>query len=271
MARAAADGDITALYLLHADPLRTHPDRTLWESALGKAAVVIAHDSTMTETIREHATVVFPSDSYAEKEGTVVHPDGRVQRLRPAIGRPHEVRAEWQVIADVSARMGHDLGVLTGSMASQQLFDAVPFYAGLTLEELGGRGVRWPEREQASALAGAATGGPTDLEQPAAAASPNGSLRLGTFRSIWASPEVESSPALQFLAAVQRVEISPDDAGRLGLAQGDRVEVGSNGTRVRGTIALRQNTPAGTVFLEEGLAQESASALTESLVEVRKA
>jgi NADH-quinone oxidoreductase subunit G len=271
IARAAADGEITALYLLHADPLRTHPDRALWQSALGKAAVVIAHDSTMTETIREHATVVFPSDSYAEKEGTVVHPDGRVQRLRPAIGRPHEVRPEWQVIAEVSARIGHDLGVLTGSAASQQLFGAVPFYAGLTLEELGGRGVRWPAREQASALATTPAGEPTELEQPAAAASPNGALRLGTFRSIWASPEVESSPALRFLAAAQRVEISPDDAGRLGLAQGDRVEVGSNGTRVRGTVALRQNTPAGTVFLEEGLAQESASALTESLVEVRKA
>ena len=40
----------------------------------------------MNETLREHATVVFPAESYAEKEGTVTHPDGRVQRLRPAIG-----------------------------------------------------------------------------------------------------------------------------------------------------------------------------------------
>ena len=36
-------------------------------------------------------------------------------------------------------------------MASQQLFDAIPFYAGLTLEEIGGRGVRWQEREPAVA------------------------------------------------------------------------------------------------------------------------
>ena len=34
-------------------------------------------------------------------------------------------------------------------MASQQLFDAVPFYAGLTLEEIGGKGVRWQERDAA--------------------------------------------------------------------------------------------------------------------------
>ena len=49
---------------------------------------MIAVDSVLTDTIREHADVVFPAEAYAEKEGTVTHPDGRVQRLRPAIGRP---------------------------------------------------------------------------------------------------------------------------------------------------------------------------------------
>ena len=60
-------------------------------------------------------------------------------------------RAQWQVIADLAARIGLDLEVLTGPMASQQLFDAVPFYAGLSLDEIGGKGVRWQEREAASA------------------------------------------------------------------------------------------------------------------------
>ncbi len=47
----------------------------------------------LTEGIREHATVVFPAESYAEKEGTLTHPDGRLQRLRPAIGHQGETRA----------------------------------------------------------------------------------------------------------------------------------------------------------------------------------
>ena len=34
------------------------------------------------------------------------------------------------------------------------MFDAVPFYAGLTLEEVGGRGVRWQERAAAEAYPG---------------------------------------------------------------------------------------------------------------------
>ena len=45
------------------------------------------------------------------------------------------------------------------------------------------------------------------------------------------------------------VELSPADAKRLGIADGDRVEVGSNGTRVRGAVRLRDAIPRGSVFL----------------------
>ena len=42
--------------------------------------------------------------------------------------------------------------MLTGPIAFRQLVSRVPFYEGITLEEIGGRGVRWPAREQASAM-----------------------------------------------------------------------------------------------------------------------
>jgi len=65
--------------------------------------------------------------------------------------------------------------------------------------------------------------------------------------------------------------MSPGDAARLGLADGERVEVAANGTRVGATLVLRQDAPAGTVFLEENVAEDAANALTgEELVEVRR-
>ena len=88
IARAAADGEITALWLFQTDPLRDRPDRELWEQALHGAGLVVAHASVLTEGLAEHANVIFPAESYAEKEGTVVHPDGRLQRLRTAIAAP---------------------------------------------------------------------------------------------------------------------------------------------------------------------------------------
>jgi NADH-quinone oxidoreductase subunit G len=147
MADALTAGELSALYLMHADPAEDER----WRRALASASTVIAHASFLTEGIRAHADVVFPAESYAEKEGTVVHPDGRLQRLRPAIGRPGSVRAAWSVLTDLAARLDLDLEVLSGSMASAQLIEAVPFYAGLTLDEIGGRGVRPQEREAVSA------------------------------------------------------------------------------------------------------------------------
>jgi NADH-quinone oxidoreductase subunit G len=279
IAHAAADGELTALYLFQTDPVRDLPDRAVWEKALHSAGVVVAHASVLTEGIREHANVVFPAESYAEKEGTVVHPDGRLQRLRTAIAHPGEVRAGWSVIADVAARTGFDLQVLTAGMAFRQLVEAVPFYAGLTLEEIGGRGVRWPERTQASTMPAGATTSPStspssspSLSAAAEDDAPaqNGSLRLGTYRPIWASPEVEISPALHFAIARQQLELSPADAGRLGIVNGDAVEVAQNGTRLRATAAIRTGVQEGSAFLAEGIEDQSANALTEPIVEVSK-
>jgi NADH-quinone oxidoreductase subunit G len=279
IAEALAAGELSTVWLHHADPLRSHPDRRLWEKALGTAQTVIAVDSVLTETVLEYADVVFPAEAYAEKEGTVTHPDGRVQRLRAAIGRPRAIAADpdsgvhslWRVIADVADAVGFDLGVERAGDASRRLFEAVPFYEGLTLDAIGGRGVRWPATEAGAALAGDAWE-PVKLSVPSAAGAPaDGALRLGTFRSLWSSKEVDVSPALQFLKPRQVVELSPADAERLGIREGDRVEVGSNGTRVHGPVRLRASVPSGSVFLVEGAADEPANALTATLVEVRRA
>ena len=163
---------------MHVDPLRDLPNRRGWRAALEQTDTVIAHAAALSEGLWEFADIVFPAESYAEKEGTVTHPDGRVQRLRPAIKRPDAVRAEWQVVADLAARLGHDLKILHGPMATAKLFEAVPFYAGLTLDELGGRGVRWTERPAAAGWPVADTG-PFGLEVPPHAPDP------GTAPSPW--------------------------------------------------------------------------------------
>ncbi len=98
----------------------------------------------------------------------------------------------------------------------------------------------------------------------------NGALRLGTYRPIWADPEVEISPALHFAVAHQQVELSPEDAARLGVVGGETVEVSQNGTRLKATAAVRSGVPEGTAFLAEGIANDSANELTETTVEVSK-
>jgi NADH-quinone oxidoreductase subunit G len=170
IAAALAAGELSAVHLLEVDPLSTsYPfaangssDRAAgsdWQDALERASTVVAHATLLSEGIAEHANVIFPAGSYAEKEGTVTHPDGRLQRVRQAVALAGSTRPGWQVIAELSQRLGVDLDVYNEKEASQQLFDAVSFYEGVTLEEIGGRGVRWQERVQAFATAGGGAGG----------------------------------------------------------------------------------------------------------------
>jgi NADH-quinone oxidoreductase subunit G len=155
-------------------------------------------------------------------------------------------------------------------MVTQQLSAAVPFYAGMTLDEIGGRGVRWQERDAASALS-APEIPDAPLESPPEL--PAGT-KLGTVRTLWAGREARHAPALRFLAPRQQAELSAEDAKSLGVRPGDEVEIAANGTSVRAVARLRQAVPPGTVFLIEGTDEDSATALMNGaprVVEVRKA
>jgi NADH-quinone oxidoreductase subunit G len=262
IAVAAAAGELPAVWLSDVDPITTLPHRGTWDAALERASTVVAHSGYLTDGIRAHATVVFPLESHAEHEGTVTHPDGRVQRLRQAIARQGVVRPGWWVLQELGKRLGIDTAILAGPMASRQLFDAVPFYAGLTLDGLGGKGVRWPAGEAAGTWPAPGTA-PAPSAVPVAGPSANGRLRLGTYRSVWAGPEVAASPALQFLRARTHVEMSPADARRLELFDGERVVVGSDDGAVGAVVHLRAAVPEGSAFLE-------GNAVDGPLVTIRK-
>jgi NADH-quinone oxidoreductase subunit G len=253
IADAAASGDLSALYLLHSDPLVELPGD--WEPALDRASTVIAHAMFLTPGIAEHANVVFPMESWAERDGTLTHPDGRLQRLRAGIGHPGDVRAGWQVLTDLCKRLGADTGILTGAMATTHMAEHVPFYAGITLDEIGGRGIRWHERDAASAYRADADFGPFGLEMPPSRPRASASeLALATFRSIWAGPEVAHSPALQFLRSRPRVLLSPADAQRLELFEGMTAIVTPEGREpVEAIVHVRAAVSEGSAFLEGDL------------------
>jgi NADH-quinone oxidoreductase subunit G len=262
--RALIDGEIEALILWDADPLRQLPDPDGWKEALG-AADFVCEVGLFGNASGGHADVFLPAETHAEKEGTVTHPDGRVQRLRPSVPHPGATRHGWQWLAELAARLGHETGIDSATEALAALCADVPFYAGLTHEEIGGGGVRWQERDAASALGASPS---VDFSAPTAenatldgGAGANGGLRLGTYRDLWAAEVTERSPALRFLVPGQTLELSLSDSERLGVSQGDEVEVRSNGHSVKARVAVRERMRPGAGFLIDGLAEQSANAL----------
>ena len=84
---ALISGELTGLILFGADPLRDFPDTPAWEEALTAADFVVTFSMHENATTAK-ADVVLPLETHAEKDGTVTHPDGRLQRVRPSASRP---------------------------------------------------------------------------------------------------------------------------------------------------------------------------------------
>jgi NADH-quinone oxidoreductase subunit G len=265
-----ADGTVEAALLVNADPIRDFVGGPAWDESLLKAKFVLAV-SMFEDASTRHADVVFPAEGYAEKEGTVTHPDGRLQRLRPGVPHPGGVRPMWEMLADLSDLLGEETGVESAPDVLSAIASEVPFYSGITPEEIGGTGVRWQERSAASSfppadsdrasVSGTLTvGGARELEPR---------IRAGVYRDLWAAEVTERSPALRFLAPKQALEVAPADAERLGVGSGDEVDVRSNGTGVRARVSIHERIRPGSGFLIDGLG-DGARALRGELVEISR-
>ena len=265
---ALIDGSLDGVILVGVDPLRDFADTARWEEALNAASFVVAFSTFATATASK-ADVLFPLETHAEKDGTVTHPDGRLQRVRPAAGRPGDIRPGWQTLAHLSLALGHDTGVTSQPTAFKALTDAVPFYASITDSDIGGRGIRWQETESAGNFPSSVTDAGTDSADtqrdsasdeavPVAGAL---GLALGTYRDLWAGPITELNPPLKFLKPSQRLELSPEDASRLSLESGDNVRVTQGTKSLTATVTIRERVPEGVCFLAEGVAGANANGL----------
>jgi NADH-quinone oxidoreductase subunit G len=294
--RAALEsGELKSVLLFGVDPLRDFPDTAAWDRALTAADHVVCF-STFENATTAKADVVFPLETHAEKDGTVSHPDGRLQRVRPSASRPGDIRSNWGVLAELSLALGLDTGISSQPSAFAALTEAVPFYSGITDADIGGRGIRWQDTPAASSFgsSGSKAPGPGRATEPdspdtqpdaptppaetitpprGVASAESGSvappapgtdadaLALGTYRDLWAGPITELNPPLRFLAPQQRVELSVSDADRLGLKSGDEVKVAQNGASIRARVAIRERVSEGACFLLEGTAESNANAL----------
>jgi NADH-quinone oxidoreductase subunit G len=253
--------EIGAMLLVNADPVRNYPDSGAWRRALA-GSFVVSIASFEDESTRL-ADIVIPAETFAEKEGTATHPEGRIQRLRRNVPLPQGMIAGWRFLDAVAA----ELGVGVNAEAPFDVFRAatqeIPFYEDLTYEEIGGTGLRWADRPHGQAWT------PMPIEgtpAPSGAGTvPGDGLLLGTYRDLWASEVTRRNPALRFLAPKQKLELAAADAQSLRLAPGDEVTVSVNGHSLDATVAVRERMREGTAFLIEGTDEANGNLLTNGV------
>ena len=100
---AAEEGRIAAAYVIGGDPLS--------QSAAAMARSLSGLDFLAVQDIQESelsraADTVLPGCSFAEKDGTYMNCDGRVQRIRPAVAPPAEARPDWSILSQLCVANG---------------------------------------------------------------------------------------------------------------------------------------------------------------------
>jgi NADH-quinone oxidoreductase subunit G len=184
------------------------------------------------------ADLILPGTSYLERDGTYVNLEGRLQRIRRAAIPP--APDEIAVLARLAQRFDIDL-----SPYPAQVFEEVSAicYSGLPYGEVGEQAAL-RDRVPTSRAAGETVPGTGRVSE-------GHGLRLVTYRPLFSGPAVERVPELEFQRPAPEVELSREDAKRLGIANGQPVNVRSNGTSLALRARLTRELTPGVARIAE--------------------
>jgi NADH-quinone oxidoreductase subunit G len=267
-----------ARWIAGADPVG---DSLLSAAELRLGGFVLVQELFLTETAKA-ADVVLPAASWAEREGTYTNGERRVQRFYPAVtmkGRP-----DFQIIGELGERLGvkvakHAASVLLDIAANvpayaglsyPKLAEVVPqfpdvggrdlYYGGTSYENKQGLGVQVPAAaERGEALTTGKVSAPPPAEGSGLTVVPTTVLydRGGMF--------VRSAVMHSHLAQPY-VELNSLDAERLGIQDGDTLQVSGDGLEATLTARVDGRAPEGVALMPESLGAVVPPASTRATV-----
>jgi formate dehydrogenase major subunit len=254
MMDAAQQGSVRALWAIGYDIALTNPHTASTLAALRALELLVVQDLVLNETARLAAHVFLPACSSFEKEGTFMNSERRIQRVRQVIEPVDQSLPDGEIICRLARAMG--CGQSFHDASPQAVWDEVrsvwPAAAGITYRRLAAGGLQWPCPTEEHP-------GTTILHVQDFAGSRRAALRrinvsptaertsddfpflLNTGRALYqfnAGTMSGRSQSAQF-QPVDVVDISPVDAERLRIHDGDQVRLVSHYGAV--TIGARIN------------------------------
>jgi formate dehydrogenase (NADP+) alpha subunit len=271
---AAADGHLKAMYIMGEDPVLTDANANHVEKALNKLDFLVVQNLFLTETAKL-ADVVLPAASFAEKDGTFTNTERRVQRVRQAIDPIGDSRPDWQIIADLSARMGYRMEYAHPREIMAEMTALSPIYAGVTYERIDQAGLQWPVpdeqhpgtpflHENGRFSCGLGYFVPTKYLPPAEVPDAEYPLLLTTGRILYhynVSTHPYSTPLTTFRPN-ERTMISSEDAAALGIADSETIVVSSRRGRIKSQAWVTDIVSRGVVWMSFHYAASRTNQLT---------
>lgn len=279
MLNAVEQGEIQALYIMGENPALSDPNLNHTRHALEKCGFLVVQDIFLTETA-ELADVVLPGASFAEKDGTFTNTERRVARVRQALALPGQARQDWRIIQDLSNRLGYPMSYESPKQILEEINRLVPQYAGITWERLDQGGIHWPCPDAAHPgtpilhkekfTRGKGKFFSTPFVESVELPDKKYPLLLTTGRQLYhyhTSTMTGKVEGLEELCPGGTVEINPADAARLGIADGEKVEVASRRGKVEAVAMVTDRVPAGTIFMPFHFAIAPANLLTNDALD----
>ncbi len=143
MFEAAIAGKLKALWIIGEDVVQTDPNTQKVIRALQNTDLVVVQELFMTETAK-YAHVILPGASFLEKSGTFTNGERRVQAVRKVVEPLPGTKPDGQIIVEIMNRMGYAQPDYTPEGMLEEISQIVPFFEGITWENLGKNGLQWP-------------------------------------------------------------------------------------------------------------------------------
>lgn len=263
MVDASAAGSLKAMWMVGYDVFFTLPHAAATGAGFGKLDLVVVQDLFLNETAKKFAHVFLPAASPFEKDGTFMNSERRIQRLRQVVPPPGQALADWQIVSRLAGVMGK--GDLFPYQAPAAIWDEIrqawKAVYGITYERLEQGGLQWPcpdTGHPGTAMLhteGFAAGVKARLAQVAFSPSPEKvSARypflLVTGRDLYqfnAGTMTRRTPNLS-LQSTDVLAMHPQDASRLGLAEGQRIILRSRYGQVLLPLHLEASVKPGELF-----------------------
>lgn len=266
MFRAMERGDLTGLFVIGENPAQSEADQHHTRELLAGLDHLVVQDIFLTQTAQLAQVVLPAAASWCEAEGTFTNSERRVQRVRKALDSPGDARDELWILAQIARRLGLDWGNPTAESVWNEVRTMAPaMFGGMSyrrLEELGG--LQWPcpdeshpgsmllhERLWAEPRQGPpAPFTPVAWEPPVEMPDAEYPFQLTTGRRLDSyNTGVQTAGYRSPLRRREAVDMAPEDAARLGLAEGDLVRVTSRRGSVEAPVHLEVNMRPGVVFM----------------------
>ena len=257
----AKSEEIKGMWIAGENPVLSFPHGHLIAKTLASLDFLVVQEMFLTETAKL-ATVVLPSTSFAEKEGTFTNFEGRVNRVRKAIEPLGESLPDWEIILRLAGKMNNPLPFSALQEVTDEIEKLVPLfrvypYSGKRAHgEQSSKGfTHFTPVEYIPRIEGMKKDYPL-------------TLLTGTILYHFGSG-TRSSRAwrLKKFYPQSFVEIGESSAKKLGIRHGDEVKIVSTTGELTAKVSITDTLPDRVLFMPISLPEAPVSALFDIILD----